>query len=160
MPTVPKASWIYHSDVILTQDNTIWKDNRSYSLKSGDAFEMVLVMEMTRYEDDNVPGPLRAVFGFLLDYIILTPSGGIVRKALPSDCIYLFEYKLLGHPGGENWKEISDLEDGEFVLRAIGHEEIAEMKKQYNNDSQKVKKIDDIESMLHKHMLSRFTPKS
>jgi hypothetical protein len=159
MPVLPKASWIYRSEVMITQDNTLWKDNQSYSVKPGDALEMVVVLGVTRYEDDNVPGPLRSVFGIFVDYSVISVGGRVVPKAIPSDCVYLFEYQDLRHPGSRTWRPLCDIADRECVLKAINQSEIQALEQQHVADKDLLRVVDKMRQVLEKHTSSRPVPK-
>lgn len=97
----PQLQTISHfGDVVLTQDNCIIKDpGRTYSLPPLSGWSLVLRFEIARrtqalgyhvgptLED----GGVLAIFGILLSY---HPNAGgrIRRSAVPSDCIYVFQY--------------------------------------------------------------------
>jgi hypothetical protein len=165
MPLLPKASWFYFGEVLLMQDNTIWKEEgKSYSLKNGDTFDITLIMEMTRREVDYgardvIPGPIRALFGIFIDYYILFPSGEINAQTVLSDVIYMFENKWLAHRGAKDWRYINPLEDGDFIIKAVNGEEIEQLKSLHTHNPAMLAIVAGIEAQLKRHLQSKPIPK-
>jgi hypothetical protein len=93
----PLATISYFGDVWLRQDNSILKDGRDYELKSGDGYQINLVLQATRVEGapaygmlpTETAGQLLVVFGLLLDYY-WREGATLKRATLPSDRIYVF----------------------------------------------------------------------
>src|SRR5262245_55870387 len=50
VPTPPLLTIGYRGEANLSQDNSLWKDNQSYSLARNDGFEMTLAMDLSRIE--------------------------------------------------------------------------------------------------------------
>ena len=151
VPTPAYMTIKYRGDVLLLQDNTIWKDNKSYSLKSNDGYEIVIVLEMTRiegsplYGPDHVrDGPVRTIFGLIIDYYYVDGID-VKRGSLPSDCIYLFEYK-----NNYDWEE----------LKAIDSVVIEEIRMRHVGDSIMTPVVQRLEGLLTEHLSFRLTPKS
>jgi len=131
VPTPILLTISYGGSVELLQDNCIWKEEKAYSLKSGDGFEMVLVLEMSRregapaysesYSRPEQAGPVRSVIGLLVDYYVPGASD-IERITIPSDCIYLFECE-----DQSKWTEMRALDDeaiDALMLRHTGDEKV------------------------------------
>jgi hypothetical protein len=136
----------YHSEVKLLQDNTILKESRSYSLEPGDGYEIDLVFQLTRGDNE----PTRHLFGLLVDYYTVEPSGRIDRKTMTSDCIYMMKCRST-HTFGPN---------AEFELTAIDQSFIEELKSRHENESGMLEYINQIESILKDHLAFRPIPKT
>jgi len=98
IPSPPLLTIGYRGEVVLQEDNTIAKEEKSYSLAPGDGYEIDLILELTRIEGSPVygtdrerPGPILAVLGLLVDYYYLLPDGSVKRRTVPSDSLYFFE---------------------------------------------------------------------
>ena len=131
------------SEVILTKDNTILKEDRSYSLCPGDGFEIDLVIGMSNKGDD----PARVIFGLVIDYITdyaKAPS----RKTMPSDCIYMVRYKSLTTFGPKTKIEIV----------AIDTEFLNYQRLKNSNDAQAIEYLETLQGILEKHQSFRPIP--
>ena len=149
LPGYYPATIGYRKDVLLLEDNTIWKDEKSYSLGPGDGYELVLVLEITRMAGSEgygtfreSAGPVSTVFGLLVDYYCATTTSGLERRALPSDCIYVFE-----------------AEDDSAEFRAIDSETIRELVSRYKTDQNAMKRLERLETLLADHLAFRPVPK-
>lgn len=104
----PVATISYFGDVWLMQDNSILRDGRDYELAPGDGFRITLKFEATRVEaapaygsaERPSDGALLVVFGILVDYYHDDDEGDVVRRAKPSDRIYVF-HSQGGYVGDE-----------------------------------------------------------
>jgi hypothetical protein len=129
----------YRSEVYLLQDNTMLKSNASYSLAPGDGFEMELVFQLTSNE------PARFVFGLLLDYYMVKDRKQIVRSTIPSDCIYMLKAQST-HTFGPKAR---------FELTGIDEAFVAALREQYAGDTDFLLYVDQIASILERHVSFR-----
>lgn len=95
-PTPPLLTISYHGNAIILQDNTLFKDARSYSIGPGDGIEIDILTQVTRYEgapsyyamrEDG--GPVCILFGLTAD-LYGTSNVRESRRAVSSDAIFLF----------------------------------------------------------------------
>jgi len=101
-PTPPLLTISYHGNAIILQDNTLFKDARSYSIAPGDGIEMDVLTQVTRYEGApsyygmrEEGGPVCVLFGLIAD-LYSTIDVQRSRRAVPSDSIYLFLCRIKG----------------------------------------------------------------
>jgi hypothetical protein len=127
--------------VVLTQDNTILREQKTYSLQPGDGYEISLVLEMSSVAGAHCT---RTVFGLLVDYYTLKPEG-IERRAVPSDCLYMFQ-QTVDH---KEWHE----------FRVLNEQTIGEISLRHEHDEKAQKAIAGLEKCLSEHTKHRPIPK-
>lgn len=140
----------YRRELFLLQDNSIWKQDESYHLASGDGYDMTVVLEVTRMEGSPVygsfgemSGAFRAVFGFFVDYYTISPIDELRRYSIPSDCLYVFECAE---------------RSGTPHFQTLSHEFIEELKVRFSQDVTRLTAISQLEKHVAEHMSRRPTP--
>lgn len=153
VPTPTFMTVSYRGDVLLQQDNTILKKDATYSLESGDGFEMALALEVTRFENagvygtqEAVVGSVRTVFGLLVDYYVVTGSR-MIRRSLPSDSLYMFEH-------------LADRSMTHGTLTAVDTDKLAELRQRHRSNRPMMDVVQRLEDLLAEHLAFRPTPLS
>jgi hypothetical protein len=148
VPTPAFATIHYRGEVLLRQDNTIFKDERAWTLASGDGFEITLAFDLTRYEGlatmgETVarPGPVRTLFGLLLDYF--GTAQPFRREAIASDCLYLFQHG-----------------DGETRFTALDAAEVEAMRSRHASDARMLPVVETCSRFLREHHALRPVPRA
>lgn len=147
----PLLTISFYGDVWLRQDNTILKEKRDYSLLPGDGYRINLLFEATRIEAAPAYGVLPAetegsvtvVFGLLLDYYSMTASSELDRRAIPSDCIYVFQYSA---------NEMAPW------FKGIDADELEDLKRRHSDSKEKQEFIQRLEGYLSEHLNFRPVP--
>jgi hypothetical protein len=140
----PLATISFYGDVWLTQDNSILKEQRVYSLPPGDGYIINLVFEATRVEaapaygmaPHESEGSVAIVFGLLLDYYFLTTPMPD-RRAIPSDRIYMFTYSK---------------GDDDASVRALDQRELNDLRTRNSGGKDALAFIKRIEDYLEEHL--------
>jgi len=87
----------YFGDVWIARDNTLIKEDRSYSVSPADGFQLRLNVTATRVEGapaygaspTEKGGQLLVVFGIVIDYYIRRSGGHVERACRSSDSVYV-----------------------------------------------------------------------
>ena len=95
-PTPPLLTISYHGNAIILQDNTLFKEQKSYSISPSDGIEFDIITQVSRYEEmpsyypmREEAGPICVLFGLIADYYD-TVDPRRSRGSVTTDSLFIF----------------------------------------------------------------------